>query len=96
MKKGKIGIFDSGLGGLTVLRAFMDTLPEYSYVYLGDTARAPYGDRPSAEVLQFAKEAVDFLFGNGCELIVFACNTVSAEALRTIQQTYLKEKYGER
>ncbi len=91
-----IGVFDSGLGGLTVLRAVMNRLPQYRYIYLGDTARAPYGDKSSEEVLQFAKEAIDFLFQEGCELVLFACNTVSAEALRAIQKDYLREHHGER
>jgi len=91
-----IGIFDSGLGGLTVLKAVMKELPQYRYVYLGDTARAPYGDRSKEEVLQFSKEAVDFLFKKNCELILFACNTSSAEALRAIQQSYLHKKYPKR
>ncbi len=89
-----IGVFDSGFGGLSVLKALKERLPEYDYIYLGDTARAPYGPRTSSEVLAFSKEAVDFLFGKGAELIVFACNTASAEALREIQQGYLREKYG--
>lgn len=92
--KTPIGVFDSGLGGLTILKAVRRRLPQYDYVYLGDTARAPYGGRSAEEILAYAKQAVDFLFAEGCELILFACNTVSAEALRTIQQTYLHEKYG--
>lgn len=89
-----IGVFDSGFGGLSVLKELKKRLPQYDYVYLGDTARAPYGPREPEDVLQFSKEAVDFLFKEGAELIVFACNTASAEALRTIQQTYLAERYG--
>ena len=91
-----IGVFDSSLGGLTILRALVERLPHYRYVYLGDTARAPYGDRSREEILRFSKEAIDFLFKEGCELVIFACNTVSAEALRSIQQGYLKERYGGR
>lgn len=89
-----IGVFDSGLGGLTVLKALQKKMPQYRYVYLADSARAPYGDRSASEVLQYAKQAVDFLFAKNCDLVVFACNTVSAEALRTIQQTYLHQKHG--
>ncbi len=89
-----IGVFDSGFGGLSVLKELKKRLPRYDYIYLGDTARAPYGPRNPEDVLQFSKEAVDFLFNKGAELIVFACNTASAEALRTIQQTYLAERYG--
>jgi glutamate racemase len=91
-----IGIFDSGLGGLTVFKDIQKQLPGYRYIYLGDTARAPYGDRSKAQVLKFAKQAVDFLFAHDCELIIFACNTASAEALRTIQRSYLPKKYGKR
>lgn len=89
-----IGVFDSGLGGLTVLKAVRAALPQYRYVYLGDTARMPYGGRNKEEILRFSKEAVDFLFKEGCELILFACNTASAEALREIQKNYLHRKYG--
>ena len=89
-----IGVFDSGFGGLSVLKELKNLLPAYDYMYLGDTARAPYGPRESEEVLQFSKEAVDYLFNKGAEIIVFACNTASAEALRAIQQTYLPERYG--
>ena len=97
MKKKRIksiGVFDSGVGGLTILKSVMKRLPQYTYVYLGDTAHAPYGDRSQKEVLQFAKEAIDFLFSKNCELVLFACNTVSAEALRSIQTTYLHKRYG--
>lgn len=89
-----IGVFDSGLGGLTVLKALQKKMPQYRYVYLADSARAPYGDRSASEVLAYAKQAVDFLFSKKCDLVVFACNTVSAEALRSIQQTYLHQKHG--
>lgn len=89
-----IGVFDSGFGGLAILKSVRKRLPVYNYIYVGDSARAPYGERSQKEVLRFAKQAVDFLFENNCELVVFACNTVSAEALRTIQQKYLHKKYG--
>ena len=80
-----IGIFDSGYGGLTVFKAIKDKMPEYDYVYLGDNARAPYGDRSFEAVYQFTLEAVKWLFGQGCELIILACNTASAKALKNIQ-----------
>ncbi|MBI2047507.1 MAG: glutamate racemase [Parcubacteria group bacterium] len=92
-KKGCIGIFDSGFGGLHVLRSIIKTLPQYNYIYLGDTARMPYGVRPQNEIHEFAKQAIDFLFKNGCELVVFACYTASSGALRKIQQRYLSIQY---
>jgi len=92
----KIGVFDSGLGGLFVLRALVRDLPEYDYVYLGDTARVPYGNRSPETVYRFLEEAVDFLFKRGCALIIVACNTASAEALRKIQQNYLPKHYPDR
>ncbi len=84
--KGPIGVFDSGYGGLTILRAIQDELPEYDYIYLGDNARAPYGTRSFDIVYQFTKQAVIKLFDMGCNLVILACNTASAKALRTIQQ----------
>jgi glutamate racemase len=84
-----IGIFDSGFGGLSVMRGIVKELPEYDFVYLGDTARVPYGTRSKDIVYEFAKQAVDFLFGKNCELIIFACNTASSDALRRIQQVYI-------
>ncbi len=90
---GNIGVFDSGFGGLTILRGIVKELPEYSYIYLGDNARAPYGNRSKELIYEFTKEAVDFLFSKGCELIILACNTASSEALRRIQQEYLPVKY---
>lgn len=83
---GKIGVFDSGYGGLTVLRSIVDQLPQYDYLYLGDNARAPYGNRSFETVYQYTLEAVEWLFNQGCELVVLACNTASAKALRQIQQ----------
>jgi len=88
-----IGVFDSGVGGLTVLKALLEHLPEYNYIYLGDNARAPYGNKTKKEVYQYTREAVDFLFKQGCQIIVVACNTASALALRKIQQEYLPKKY---
>jgi glutamate racemase len=81
-----IGIFDSGFGGLTVFRSILDRLPQYDYIYLGDSARAPYGNRSFNNIHQFTWECVQWLFNQGCPLIILACNTASAKALRTIQQ----------
>lgn len=81
-----IGVFDSGYGGLTILREFERLLPGYDFVYLGDNARAPYGTRSFEIVYQYTFEAVQTLFGLGCPLVVLACNTASAKALRSIQQ----------
>lgn len=88
-----IGVFDSGVGGLTVLKSLLKHLPNYDYVYLGDNARAPYGNKTKREVYEYTRQAVDFLFAKGCDLIVVACNTASALALRKIQQEYLPKKY---
>lgn len=81
-----IGVFDSGYGGLTVLRSLVDKLPQYDYLYLGDNARAPYGPRSFETVYQYTLESVKWLFKQGCPLVILACNTASAKALRTIQQ----------
>ncbi len=86
---GPIGVFDSGYGGLTVLNALRRCLPEYDYLYLGDNARAPYGSRSFDVVCEFTTQAVTYLFEQGCHLVILACNTASAKALRTIQQTVL-------
>lgn len=92
-KKGKIGIFDSGFGGLSILKEIIKLLPQYDYVYLGDTARAPYGSRSQEVIYKFTQEGVDFLFKNGAELVILACNTASSEALRKIQQEYLPQNF---
>ena len=84
-----IGVFDSGFGGLTVLSALLKHLPVYDYLYLGDSARAPYGQRSLEVVHTFTREAVEFLFDAGCPLVLLACNTASAQALRTLQQRHL-------
>ncbi|MCF8214346.1 MAG: glutamate racemase [Chitinophagaceae bacterium] len=84
--KQAIGIFDSGLGGLTVMKEIHQRHPEYDYIYLGDNARAPYGPRDFETVYQYTLEAVQWLFNRGCPLVILACNTASAKALRTIQQ----------
>lgn len=81
-----IGIFDSGYGGLTVMREIVSVLPHYDYLYLGDNARAPYGPRSFDTVYHYTLQAVQWLFARGCPLVVLACNTASAKALRTIQQ----------
>jgi glutamate racemase len=88
-----IGVFDSGFGGLVVLREFLRVLPGYDYLYLGDNARIPYGTRSDRVVLRFTEEAVDYLFRQGCRLIVLACHTASARALRRLQQVYLPAHY---
>lgn len=90
-KKFPIGIFDSGYGGLTVFREIVKKLPEYDYIYLGDNARAPYGPRSFEVVYQYTLEAVKYLFDQGCRLIILACNTASAKALRTIQQEFIPD-----
>jgi len=84
-----IGLFDSGLGGLTILKEVVKILPQYSYIYLGDNARSPYGSRSQEVIYQFTSEGVRELFNRGAELIVLACNTSSSSALRRIQQEFL-------
>lgn len=93
---GPIGVFDSGYGGLTILRELRKRLPEYDYLYLGDNARAPYGNRSFRLVYRFTLESVKTLFDRGCQLVILACNTASAKALRTIQQNDLPEIDPER
>ncbi len=83
---GPIGVFDSGYGGLTILREIRRSLPGYDFMYLGDNARAPYGTRSFDVVYEFTLQAVKALFERGCRLVILACNTASAKALRTIQQ----------
>jgi glutamate racemase len=86
MSTAPIGVFDSGYGGLTILKELKHTLPQYDYIYLGDNARAPYGPRSYDTVYQYTLEAVNWFFNQGCSLVILACNTASAKALRTIQQ----------
>lgn len=86
---GAIGVFDSGYGGLTILREIQRQMPQYDYIYLGDNARAPYGTRSFDIVYKFTLEAVQYLFEQGCHLVILACNTASAKALRSIQQNNL-------
>jgi glutamate racemase len=81
-----VGIFDSGYGGLTILEKIQERLPQYDYLYLGDNARTPYGTRSFEVVYQFTRQSVQYLFNAGCPLVILACNTASAKALRTIQQ----------
>ncbi|MFI5173088.1 MAG: glutamate racemase [Chitinophagales bacterium] len=84
-----IGVFDSGYGGLTVLKEIVKELPQYDFIYLGDNARAPYGNRSFETVYEYTLECVNHLFNMGCRLVILACNTASAKALRTIQQNDL-------
>ena len=89
MSYNPIGVFDSGYGGLTVLRSIVNKLPQYDYLYLGDNARAPYGPRSFDTVYHYTLECVRYFFKQGSKLVVLACNTASAKALRTIQQNDL-------
>ncbi|GGB05172.1 glutamate racemase [Mucilaginibacter rubeus] len=91
MSNQPIGIFDSGYGGLTVFRSIIEQLPGYDYIYMGDNARAPYGNRSFSTIHQYTWECVQWMFDQGCPLVILACNTASAKALRTIQQQDLKQ-----
>lgn len=86
LQPGPIGVFDSGYGGLTILSQIRERMPEYDFLYLGDNARTPYGTRSFGVVYEFTSQAVGTLFDMGCQLVILACNTASAKALRTIQQ----------
>ncbi len=88
-KQSPIGVFDSGYGGLTVLKEIVNKLPQYDYLYLGDNARAPYGNRSFDTVYHYTLQCVQWFFEQGCSLVILACNTASAKALRTIQQNDL-------
>ena len=88
---GPIGVFDSGYGGLTILDKIREVLPEYDYIHLGDNARAPYGTRSFEVVYEFTRQAVNKLFDMGCHLVILACNTASAKALRSIQMNDLPQ-----
>lgn len=92
----KIGLFDSGLGGLTILRAVAAELPEYDYVYFGDTAHLPLGDKSEEEIFNYTKEGVERLFAEDAALVIIACNTASAETLRRLQDGFLTERYPDR
>ncbi len=89
----KIGIFDSGLGGLIITHSLTQALPQYDYVYLGDTARVPYGNRSHDTIYEFTRAAIDHLFARGCGIVIVACNTASAEALHKLQGEYLPKHH---
>ncbi len=91
-----IGVFDSGHGGLTILRGLIDRLPRQTFIYLGDHANAPYGPRPPAEILALTQAGIERLFGLGCRLVILACNTAAAVALRRLQQDWLPKAYPDR
>jgi glutamate racemase len=93
MQQGPIGVFDSGYGGLTVLKEIQKKLPQYDYIYLGDNARTPYGTRSFETVYHYTWQCVQWFFKQNCPLVVLACNTASAKALRTIQQNDLIKKF---
>lgn len=92
----KIGLFDSGLGGLTILKAVARALPAYDYEFYGDTANLPYGDKSEDQIYELTKRGVEHLFSRDCALIIIACNTASAETLRRMQDEYLKDAYPDR
>ncbi len=93
----KIGIFDSGVGGLIIAKAIRKAMPEYDYVYLGDTKRVPYGTRSHETVFEFTRQGVEYLFKKeNCAIVIIACNTASARALRKIQQEYLPKNFPDR
>jgi len=96
LSKGPIGIFDSGYGGLSVFKEIEKELPEYDYIYLGDNARAPYGTRSFPTIYKYTWQSVQYLFKQGCNLVILACNTASAKALRNIQQINLKIEHPEK
>lgn len=89
----KIGFFDSGFGGLTMLRAVREVLPEYDYVFYGDTKHLPYGDKSEEEIYRLTKNGLEELFHKGVTLAIVACNTASAETLRKLQDTFLRDEY---
>jgi len=92
----KIGIFDSGLGGLVIAKAIFERLPRYDYIYLGDTKRVPYGNKTGIQVYKYTRDAVKYLFEHDCQLVILACNTASALALRKIQREFLPKYYPDR
>ena len=91
-----VGVFDSGFGGLDIFREIVNQLPQYSYLYFADSARAPYGPRTKEEVLEFTKQGVEFLFAKGAHLVLLACNTSSSDALRIIQEILLPCTYPDK
>jgi len=92
----KIGVFDSGLGGLFILKSLAKKLPRYDYFYLGDTKRLPYGNRSNKVIYEYTRNAVDFMLRENCQLIILACNSASSVALRKIQEEYLPRHYPKR
>ena len=92
----KIGVFDSGLGGLAILRKFYEVLPDYDYIYLADNAHVPYGNKSADLIYKYTKSAVEFLFNKNCALIVLACNAATTNALRRLQREYLPKLYPKR
>ena len=92
----KIGFFDSGLGGLTILKAVIADLPNYDYEFYGDTANLPYGDKTEGEIYELTKKGMEYLFNKDCSLIIVACNTASAETLRKLQTTFLTKNYPDK
>jgi glutamate racemase len=92
----RIGVFDSGFGGLSIFRSIRARLPAYDYVYLGDNARTPYGNRSFEAIFKFSRECIEHLFAQECKLVIIACNTASAKALRTIQQKVLPVEHPDR
>lgn len=92
----KIGVFDSGLGGLLILSAITKRLPEYDYYYYGDTKNVPYGDKSEEEIYKLTQSAVEHLFKNNCHIVIIACNTASSETLRRLQDEYLPANYPDR
>lgn len=92
----KIGVFDSGLGGLTVFREFIKLLPQYDYIYLGDNARLPYGNRSPHIIYQFTTYAIKYLFRKDARLVILACNTATANALKKIQQEFIPQAFPDR
>src|ERR1043166_68384 len=88
--RGSIGVFDSGVGGLTVLEHLVSALPAYDFDYFGDTGRAPYGTRSRKTIAHFTEQAVNFLFDQGAVLVILACNTATAVALRSLQEKYIR------
>lgn len=92
----KIGFFDSGIGGLIILNSVADALPQYDYVYYGDTKNLPYGDKNEKQIYKLTKVGIEYLFSKNCLLVIVACNTASAETLRRLQDTFLVDNYPER
>lgn len=92
----KIGFFDSGLGGLTILKAVAKELPDYDYEFYGDTANLPYGNKPEAEIFHLTKSGIEHLFDRGCIMVIVACNTASAETLRKLQDGFLNTEHPDK